>query len=80
MSASTSIAEAEFDQTYEGKRISSCRGRPLKGKDGSFIVTIYHGNTKPPRRAFFRFADDSMTPQEIIGDEARHYIDVPLMR
>lgn len=74
------IAEAEFDKKYEEKRISSWRGRPLKGKDGSFIVTIYYGNTRPPLRAFFRFANESMTPQEITGEEASKYIDVQLMR
>ena len=74
------IAEAEFDQNHEERRIPSWRGRPVKGKDGSYIVTIYYGNTKPPRRAFFRFSGDSMESEEISGDEARNYIDVPLMR
>ncbi len=75
-----SIAEAEFDRQHDEKRISSFRARPRKGKDGSFVVTIYYGNTRPPRRAFFRFTGDSMTPVEITGDEARSYIDVPSMR
>ena len=74
------LAEAEFDKQYEERRISSWRCRPRKGKDGSSIVTIYYGNTRPPRRAFFRFADESMTPKEITGDEARNYIDVAPMQ
>lgn len=73
------IAEAEFDKEFEEKRISSWRARPHKGNDGSFIVTIFYGNTRRPRRAFFRFAGDSMTPEVITGDEAQNYIDVPPM-
>ncbi|MGB6220799.1 hypothetical protein [Haloferula sp.] len=75
-----SIAEAEFDRQHDEKRISSFRARPRRGKDGSFVVTIYYGNTRPPLRSFYRFSGDSMTPEEITGVEAQNYIDVPQMR
>ena len=75
-----SIAEDIFDRTFEERRISSWRARPKKGRDGSTIVTIYYGRTRPPRREFFRFDGDSMAPEQISGDEARAFIDVPLMR
>ena len=72
-------AETEFDKRRHD-RISSWQTRPQKGKDGSFIVTTYYGKIITPRRAFYRFVDNSMIPEEITGDEAKNFIKVPLMR
>ncbi len=74
------LAEALFDEDHTEKWIASLRGRPLKGKDGSFILTICYGNTRPPRRAFYRFTGDSMVPEAISSEEAQEYIEVPHMR
>lgn len=74
-----SIAESEFDQKHPRERLSSRRARPEIGKDGSLIVTVYYGKTRPPLRTFFRFVDDSMVPEEITASEAREYIKVSPM-
>ena len=73
------IAEAECDKIH-GKRRRAWRVRPEIAKDGSTIVTVFHGDMIPPLRAFYRFTGDSMHPNEINGDEASKYITVHTMR
>lgn len=74
------IAESHFDKTTREKRIKSWRARPQKAFDGSTIVTIFYGQSKPPRRAFYRFASDSEEPQFLQGDEILKYIQPSKMR
>lgn len=74
------IAEAECDKSHGQRRGGAWRIRPQIAQDGSTIVTVFHGDTIPPLRAFYRFTADSMLPQEIDADEAARHITVHTMR
>ena len=74
------IAESLFDKSNKEKRNKSWRVRPQHGFDGSTIVTIFYGQSKPPRRAFYRFSSDSEEPQPLHGDEILKYIKPSNMR
>lgn len=75
-----SKAEKEFEKIEGIRPLKSWRVRPHKSKDGSLIITLFFGNSKPPRRAFYRCLTDSDTPSRISEEEAGKFIKIYPMR
>ena len=74
------IAESAFDATTKEKRLQSWSRRPRIGRDGSTIVTIFYGQTKPPKRAFYKFTGDSMEPLPVSPQDIGNIIQIPEMK
>ena len=74
------IAESTFDATIKEKRLKSWSRRPRIGRDGSTIVTIFYGNTRPPKRAFYKFTGNSMEPLLVSPQDIGNIIHIPEMK
>jgi hypothetical protein len=75
-----SQAEREFERLEGIRPKKSWRVRPQRAKDGSLIITLFFGDTRPPRRAFYRCPAGSSTPIRIAEDEAGLFIKIHPMR
>ena len=75
-----SQAEKEFKETEGIRPLKSWRVRPRRSRDGSIIVTLFYGDTIPPKRAFYRCADELHTLHRISEDQASQFIKIFPMR